>query len=367
MISFYLFCFLIYSVQLIFLIRSWSEGRKQMDENDYSEPVSLLIPFRNESENIEELCRQLAKVTPSVAEVLLIDDHSEDDSRSKLERCSGSISKLKIIDNPGQGKKTALAHGVAMAKGSIILTSDADCFFQDGWVKQMLLPFADPKIQLVAGPVLSRIERAGFLDRFQQVEWASILLLTHFFFIKKQPLMCSGANLAYRKSAFLKVNGYAGNEEIASGDDEFLLKKIVLEFSGDSCQYLSRNETLVLTRPQNDFFEMLNQRKRWAGKWSYHSSISHSLTAVFFGVLQMVWLGSVTLLFLGLFSIISFFAIWLGKILLEKWVLGKVLYSFNKEPSFGVFLKTSLFHPVYVISTIFGIIFGKYTWKGRSQ
>jgi hypothetical protein len=37
--------------------------------------------------------------------------------------------------------------------------------------------------------------------------------------------MCNGANLAYKKSLFQELNGFQGNDTIASGDDVFLLQK----------------------------------------------------------------------------------------------------------------------------------------------
>ena len=38
--------------------------------------------------------------------------------------------------------------------------------------------------------------------------------------------------MAYKKAAFLEVEGYRGNEEIPSGDDEFLLQKIAKRYPG---------------------------------------------------------------------------------------------------------------------------------------
>jgi hypothetical protein len=37
--------------------------------------------------------------------------------------------------------------------------------------------------------------------------------------------MCNGANLAYKKSLFQELNGFQGNDTIASGDDVFLQKR----------------------------------------------------------------------------------------------------------------------------------------------
>ncbi len=43
--------------------------------------------------------------------------------------------------------------------------------------------------------------------------------------------MCNGANLAFRKDVFNEVSGYKGNIQIASGDDEFLMRKSTWKIS----------------------------------------------------------------------------------------------------------------------------------------
>ena len=51
---------------------------------------------------------------------------------------------------------------------------------------------------------------------------------------KKKMSMCNGANLAYEKKAFYEVNGFAGIDHIASGDDMLLMHKIWKQYPGQS-------------------------------------------------------------------------------------------------------------------------------------
>src|SRR5690606_27297101 len=252
------------------------------------------------------------------------------------------------------------------ASSTLILCSDADCRFPKDWVRKMTAPFVDPRGQLVCGPVLT-VEQHTFFQRFQQVEWASVLLVTQYFFSKKQPLMCSGANLAYRKSAFVKVKAYDHNRQHLSGDDEFLLKKFIAEFGGEACVYLPFSDNLVLTRPQQDFFHLLNQRVRWAGKWKAHRSRSHALSAVGSFFVQVFWLASGLLLGMGLSGILVFLTVWIGKILTEKSALGRVLNVLGFRVSLVDFIKSALIHPFYVLTVAVGALRGKFAWKGRSN
>ncbi|HSF53026.1 MAG TPA: glycosyltransferase [Algoriphagus sp.] len=366
MISFYLLWTLCYFVLLSWFAKKWPNPIPQADSIGEYPTVTLLIPFRNEMENLDRLTDEILKINYPKLEIILVDDQSEDDSFHFLKRKTSLDPRIKVLQSPGTGKKSALEYGILNAEGEVILCSDADCRFPKNWIQRMITPFANPKIQLVAGPIISE-GQTTFFRRFQQIEWSSILLLTQFFFNRNNPLMCSGANLAYRKSAFLEVNGYEGNLQQLSGDDEFLLKKISSRFGKGSCVYLPFSENLVFTAPQSDFSALLNQRVRWAGKWKVHRDFGHALSAIISFIFQLIWLGSFVLLGFEWYGIVVFTIVWTGKFSAEKNALGKVLKCLGVRLSPWDFLKTGLTHPVYVIGVALGTWRGKFVWKGRTN
>lgn len=366
MISFYLLWTASYFVLLSLMAKKWPQLKPKDQIKVELPPVTLLIPFRNELENIENLAQELRKINYPHLKIILIDDQSEDGSFSILQERFQSDFRIKILQSPAVGKKKAIEFGVKAAESELILCSDADCTFPQNWVNQMIAPFANPKIQLVAGPVLS-YGKSSFFERFQQIEWSSILLVTQYFFNKNQPTLCSAANLAYRKSAFEAVGGYENNWQYPSGDDEFLLKKISRHFGGQSCIYLPFADNLVLTKPQPSLAALISQRVRWAGKWRIHRDFSHAFSAVLSFVAQLVWLGSLALLGFGIWGVMTFLTVWFGKVLAERFALGKVLTDLGSEFHVVDFLKTGIIHPLYVIFVAFGAIRGKFTWKGRSN
>lgn len=367
MISFYLLWIACYFALLILLGQKWpiiNNAKHKL--TDQFPSLTLLIAFRNELDNLPKLVEELLKIDFLGLKIILVDDQSEDGSFVFLKEKLQSDQRISIVKSPGIGKKRAIQFGVKVAETELILCSDADCTFPADWVFKMAQPFSDPKIQLVAGPVISQGD-ATFFQRFQQIEWSSILLLTQYFFYQKQPIMCSGANLTYRKSAFEAVNSYDQNWQHLSGDDEFLLKKIARHFGAGSCEYLPFRESLVFTKAQNSFPLLLNQRVRWAGKWKVHRDPLHVLPAVFSFFVQLVWLGSVFLLGFGLWGKLAFILVWIGKSGAEKIALGKVLKSLRLDFSLFDFLKTGIIHPFYVIFIGLGSVWGKFIWKGRSN
>lgn len=366
MISFYLVWTLCYFVLLGWIARKWPQQEPKTDRGTEVKSVTLLIPFRNERKRVSRLIRELGKIEYPSLEILLIDDHSEDGSFSFFKSNLIDDSPINVLQSSGMGKKSALEFGVNQAKGELILCSDADCEFPKDWVWKMIEPFSNPEVQLVAGPVMTSEDKT-FFHRFQQIEWASILMVTQLFFFMKKPQMCSGANLAYRKSAFLKVGGYDQNRQYLSGDDEFLLKKIEKQFGPSSCVYLPFSSALVKTQAQADFSQLLNQRIRWAGKWRMHRDFGHAFSAIFPFLVQVLWLASGALFWLGWEGVFAFALIWIGKITAEKLSLGKVLATLGVNPSVWDFFRASLAHPFYVISVGLGSIRGKFNWKGRTN
>lgn len=364
MLSFYLIWSLSYAILLWWISKFWPEKADKIQNEGFFPKVTLVIPFRNEAENVPLLCLSLNKLDYPKLEVLLIDDHSEDASIELFEKSFGKKEYAKVVKSQGLGKKAAIETAVRIASGEIILCTDADCDYPDLWIEQMISPFQNPKVQLVAGAVFVK-GKGGFLEMFQSLDWASILLSTNYSFARQEPLMCSGANLAYRKEAFNLVKGYEGNREFPSGDDEFLLKKIHKAYGISSCEYLASSDALVLTRPESSWEALINQRVRWAGKWKAHDSILHLLSAAGAFLMQLIWLGSVYLILLGGKGILAFGLVWLIKIAAEKLSLGKVLKSLSGEPSMLVFVRTSFVHPFYVLRTGLGALGGKFTWKGR--
>lgn len=369
MLIFYVFMGILYLLVLSALWKYWQIPQKIFPISDLPK-VTVLVPFRNEQQNITASFQNLKALQFPDLEIIWIDDFSDDHSSLILMGLIGAelspMVSMRLLQSKGPGKKAALTTGLKLSKGEIILTTDADSIVPMHWVWQMTAPFTNPKIRLVAGPVMTK-NGSSFFQKFQQIEWASILAVTQMTFHLKKPLMCSGANLAYRKSAFLEVQGYQGNFQHLSGDDEFLLKKIIAKFGANSTVYLSAKENLVYTQGAGKWSELFQQRIRWASKWNANPSILHVFASITPFILQLVFLCSAGLLFLGKTGLVIFVFFWLAKLISERIVLGAVLGAYQMHPKIIYFMLTSLAHPFYVLITGLGVLRGKYEWKGRES
>lgn len=95
-----------------------------------SPDLSVVIPIRNESPNIEPLCDELREVLGAYGrayEVLIIDDGSTDDSFERLAAAQSRDPHLRIIRfRRNFGQTAAFAAGFAHARGQIVVTADGD-------------------------------------------------------------------------------------------------------------------------------------------------------------------------------------------------------------------------------------------------
>ncbi|HAA14898.1 MAG TPA: glycosyl transferase family 2, partial [Cytophagales bacterium] len=209
--------------------------------------VSVLVPARNESNNLPKLLQSLSRqVYPSYWEVIVIDDHSEDNTVEVARSFQKGLElrAISLADTAwGQGKKAAITAGMDAASGDVVITTDADCWMDSGWLARMGSSFHSPSVQLAFGPVTFPVH--NFWERWQALEFWSLIGIGAVTWQAKSPSMCNGANLAVRKEAFYEVGGYDASKDIPSGDDEFLLHAIVDRFGEKSTQFVKDKSALV--------------------------------------------------------------------------------------------------------------------------
>ena len=109
-----------------------------------SEFVSIIIPFRNEEDNILSNLQSIESQNypKEKFEVIYVDDSSTDNSL-KILKSSIKNEKIKVFslpEIPGEfsRKKRAVNFGIENSKGEIIVTTDADCFHSSEWLVNLL-------------------------------------------------------------------------------------------------------------------------------------------------------------------------------------------------------------------------------------
>jgi len=356
--------FVVYFIFLITLISGLNRWRKDIFSSTVTPAVTIVVAMRNEAHNLRVLIPSLAQQTYAGKwELILVDDHSEDTSVQVAQALQHEYPQFTftLIKSAGGGKKQALAAGIHAAVGEIIVTTDADCELPPDWLADLVRSFK-PTTQLVAGTVCLKND-ATLFGNLQAVEFASVMAVGLGMLGWHKPVMCNGASLAFRKSAFDAVGGYTGTEHIASGDDEFLMRKILVQFPKSVRAIIYGNNSCKTIPPQSigDFFE---QRIRWASKWKANTSAFTKSLAVFVFLFQLLWLATGALALTTtspyLLVVISI------KILLECVLLGYIARLIRQRFSLSAFIFLQLVYPIYVVVIAITSQMVGYTWKGRT-
>jgi len=365
MLIYLLIIFSLYFIFLILLTVGWYEAIGQSVDITENKFISIVVAVRNEEKTLPVLMASLAaqKYDMNQFEVILVNDHSTDQTSTLILDLQRKFPELKIITitSSGIGKKRALTEGIQLAKSEIILTTDADCKLPPNWILGMTKSFGTTT-SMVVGAVTIEPD-FSFFSELQALEFGSIMGSGISLLAWQMPVTCNGANLAFQKKAFENVNGYEGNFQISSGDDEFLMRKIEHSFPG-TIRFASCQDCVVATQPANSIKQFFYQRLRWAGKWKANESVFAKSLAVFVFLVQISWLVMLGLLIFK-FNVPELVGLITIKLVLEGLFLWVVSRYLKLRFHFLAFCVLQVVYPVYVIVTGISSRFITYHWKDR--
>ena len=351
--------------------------------------LSIIIPARNEEHNIENCLQSILQnnYPTQLLEIIVVDDHSTDATPEMVRKYASQNVKLislsdHISTKINSYKKKAIEIAVALANGTLIITTDADCIVPTKWLQTIVAFYEEKKPAFIAAPVLISPSafgegfgvRLSFIQIFQSLDFMTLQGITAAVVNKKQMTMCNGANMAYERAAFYEVGGFAGIDNIASGDDMLLMHKIYKRYP-DRVLFLKSQDVIVKTAPVNTSREFFNQRIRWASKAEKYDDkrILPVLVLVYFFNVIMLLLPIIGLFNHHQYSMFnvqySMLGIWLWmllfKIVAELFFLFPVAGFFGKKNMLWFFPLLQPFHICYTIVAGWLGKFGKYSWKER--
>lgn len=360
---------------------------KGLADSPITAQLSIIIPARNEEDNIGACIQSILNQSYSknLYEIIVVNDHSTDATASIVKTFNEPnikcIDLINFIGNETNSfKKKGIEVGIAQANGELIITTDADCVAPPNWLQTIAAFYEEKKPDLIVMPVSIFPSPSGvglgvrFIEIFQALDFMTLQGITGSAVHKKIHSMCNGANLAYTKKAFNTVNGFAGINNIASGDDMMLMHKIYSE-NKKGIVYLKSAAVIVQTKPVKTITEFINQRIRWASKADKYEDkrmLPVLIVVYFFNVLLLI-LPIVAILSNFKFLIFNFqfstlqFWFWLllFKVVIEIIFLIPIAKFFNKLPLLFLFPLMQPFHIIYTVIAGWLGKFGRYSWKGR--
>lgn len=144
---------------------------------------SIIIPARNEAANITNCLQSIIgnKYPGAYYEIIVIDDFSIDNTQDCVRRMQQQYDNIKLLslqEIVGSSsllayKKKAIDLAIAEAKGSWIMTTDADCIVPMDWMNNLNSYIQQTNAVFVAAPV-SFINTNSFVSLFQCLDFISL-------------------------------------------------------------------------------------------------------------------------------------------------------------------------------------------------
>lgn len=167
--------------------------------------IKFVSTVKNEEENIDKFLESILNQTKKPDEVIIVDGGSSDRTISKIESFKLKVknSKIKIIKKSGN-RSAGRNEAIKNAKGNIIAVSDVGCVLKEDWLDNIIKPFNDSSIDVVAGyyiPVTNTV--------FEKCMGAYTSVMPDK--VDPENFLPSSRSIAFRKEAWEKVGGYPEN------------------------------------------------------------------------------------------------------------------------------------------------------------
>jgi len=358
---------LLYMIRMVIYNFNWQKHPVfETGKSDPPCPVSIVIAFRNEQENLPDLLHSLAlqQYPATLWEVIFVDDHSSDGSAELIRDFISTRPGFRYLSGERgiTGKKSALHRGIHEARHEFIVTTDADCTMGNQWLATICNMYSRLNPDMIIG-LVDTSGGPGFFDRFQEIEFLSLVAAGAASAAGGKPIYCNAANLAFKRELFLSHSDPLRNA-VPSGDDTLFMHRIKKN-RNNRVLLLKSAATIVNAGSVKNTREFLNQRIRWASKSRFYTDAETIFTASLVLGLSGVIVASLVILAAGIYPWL-FPALLAGKSVTDCILLKGFLRFYNKDLSVLQLIAFELIYPFYILTAFIGGLLNLYSWKERS-
>jgi len=364
-----------YCYLIIYILNQWAAIESIPDNTKDGDPslsgVSIIIPARNEAENIISCLKSILSndgVENIKPQIIVVDDHSIDNTAQLVIDVESPYVQLLSLNIDGNNsnpinayKKAAISLGLSQCKYDYVIQFDADTIVPKEYLKTIIKYKNENKAEFLAAPV-KFYPCDNLLHHFQQLDILGMMAVTGAGIQSSKWYMANGANMSYRKD-----NVQFSPQDLASGDDVYTIQKVAEE-KPESIFYIKDAKAVVTTAPVNSYADLYQQRIRWATKNKMMPNLMMQMMmgVPFINALMMLAHIPMMIVF-GMPAILLFLFHLMVKLMIDYIFLKEITTHFDAHESMRYFLPANLMHIVYIACIgALSFFIKDYKWKGRT-
>ncbi|MBC8869239.1 MAG: glycosyltransferase [Planctomycetes bacterium] len=191
---------------------SWPAESRQKSTSDVA--VSVIVPARNEAEDIEQCLRSLLTQDHSNLKVICVNDHSDDETPQIDDRVAAEDSRLVVIHDPPLqpgwlGKHNAMQAALEHVSSELVLLTDADVMFEPTCISTAVAELEKHQLDLLS--LYPQFEFVSFCETMLlpiYVGGAALLLSPAVENPKSRHAMAVGAFILVRAKRLNEIGGF---------------------------------------------------------------------------------------------------------------------------------------------------------------
>jgi len=335
MILFYVFAFAVV-VQLWFylfyFIRLAFYKKKTLPE--FTPPVSVIICAKNEDHNIVDFLPLVFTQDYPQFEVVVVNDCSFDNTGDILNEFAKRHSKLKVVtikenEHHAHGKKIAVMMGIKGASHEYLLFTDADCKpTSNQWLRNMTQHFTS-ETEIVLGYGAYEKQK-GFLNKLIRFDTFVIALQFLSFALARRTYMGTGRNMAYKKSLFFNMKGFASHYHIESGDDDLFVNEAATKRNS---KIEVNVDSHTISRVKTSVKGWIRQKRRHITTFSHYNFMS-KFRLIMIGMSQYLFFGLFVALLIVQFQPIVVLSVFAFRLIVQRLVYYKAMKLLSEKDLF---------------------------------
>ncbi|MBL0083770.1 MAG: glycosyltransferase [Saprospiraceae bacterium] len=290
----------------LFLFVRLALHRQATDETKVNLPLSLVVAVKNNTEGIQQLVQKIQKQNHENWEMVIVSDGENEGLKAFI--ADSAHPKIRLLISDGQGKKHAIAQGVAAAVNDWVLVTDSDCLPASlRYFDTMAASLKSPKTQIVLGYAPLR-PKGSFISRLAGYEASYIAMQYLSYALAGIPYMGVGRNMLFDRALYLKNRQSLLDNGLLSGDDDMFVQAAA---NAENTAICTHSYTHCVSDAPQSLTTWFRQRQRQNTTASlyrlHHKILLGAFAALHLGVYFTMLLGLV----IGQLSLGQIVAVWL--------------------------------------------------------